>query len=299
MSSIKNWIIAARLRTLPLSFASILAGHALAIQYTDIRWDIFVLTLITTLFLQILSNFANDYGDAEHGADHDQRKGPERMVSSGRISKSAMKNGLFLTAILSFLSGLLLLFLSFSKAEIPIALGMLGLGILSIAAAIKYTSGKNPYGYRGLGDIFVLIFFGLVGVLGSLYLQSKQIGYLDLFAALAFGLQAVAVLNLNNMRDILSDKQAGKISIPVRIGFSNAKIYHAFLIISSLVLLFIYAIYNWYKVSEWAFILLYPILIIHLVKVLRTKDELQLDSQLKVVALSSFLISVLILVFQI
>lgn len=294
MASLKHWIVSARLRTLPLSFSSILAGNSLALAKGVFNWSIFILTLLTTLFLQILSNFANDYGDAKHGADHSERKGPDRMVSSGKISDSQMKLAIIIFSVLSFLSGVTLLFISFS-GDYYLEVGvLLLLGIASIWAAIKYTAGKNPYGYIGLGDLFVLLFFGFVGILGSMYLQSKNIEWTDLYLTFGIGFLAVAVLNVNNMRDINSDKTAGKMSIPVRIGLQYAKGYHSFLILGAAlgVLIWLDAI-GLRKYSYWISPLLI-ILVFHLIKVWRTTLPEKLDPQLKIVALSSFLISLLI-----
>ncbi len=296
MASLKHWIGAARLRTLPLSFASILAGSAIIAGRTEFNYEVFFLTLITTLFLQILSNFANDYGDSIHGADHKGRKGPERMVSAGQISLSSMKRAIIFFAFLSLISGLYLLYLSFPKNELLKAVSMLLLGLLSIWAAINYTAGRNPYGYAGWGDFFVLVFFGIVGVLGTAFLQIRDLLLSDILPALSFGLFSVAVLNVNNMRDIESDREAGKYSIPVRIGYKHSKIYHSFLVIVPQIILVSYANHNNYSDYEWSFMIIYPILWLHLVKVWKTDDNHKLDAQLKVVALSSFLMAALMFI---
>ncbi|MEQ8360430.1 MAG: 1,4-dihydroxy-2-naphthoate octaprenyltransferase [Cytophagales bacterium] len=296
MASIKHWIGAARLRTLPLSFASILAGSAIIAGRIEFKYEVFFLTLTTTLFLQILSNFANDYGDSIHGADHKGRKGPKRMVSGGQISVSSMKQAIVIFSLLSFISGVLLLYLSFPKNELLKAVSMLVLGLLSIWAAINYTAGRNPYGYAGWGDFFVLVFFGIVGVMGTAFLQIRELILSDVLPAISFGLFSVAVLNVNNMRDIESDKHAGKFSIPVRIGYRSAKIYHSFLIIVPQVILVSYANHNNYAGYEWSFMIVFPILWLHLVKVWKTDDKHKLDSQLKVVALSSFLMGALMFI---
>ena len=293
MASVKDWVVAARLRTLPLSFASIFAGSAIALKQGVFSWTVFALTLLVTLFLQILSNFANDYGDAHHGADHEERKGPARMVSSGRIPQADMKWAIVVFSILSFLSGLLLLFTAFSKEHLAAALVLLLIGIMAIAAAIKYTVGKSPYGYIGLGDLFVFIFFGLVAVIGTKFLQTKSFALSDFLPAISFGLMAVAVLNVNNMRDMPSDKVAGKNSIPVRLGFRNAKIYHTFLILLPQVFLLYYSSITAASLSEIYYVLVFPLLWMHLAKVWPCEDNHKLDPQLKIVALSSLLISVL------
>ncbi len=296
MADLKHWIEAARLRTLPLSFASILAGSAIVIDSISFSFSVFFLTLATTLFLQVLSNFANDYGDAKHGADHEGRKGPERMVSSGKISVESMKMALIVFSLLALCSGLLLLYFSFPSEQLVKALIMFFIGLLAIWAAINYTAGRNPYGYAGFGDIFVLLFFGIVGVMGSAFLQIKEIRLFDLLPAIAFGLLAVTVLNVNNMRDIRSDAEAGKQSIPVRIGLKASKVYHSFLVIIAQILMLIFANANNYIGYEWSFMIVFPILWFHLVKVWKTDENHLLDPQLKVVALSSFLMSALLFI---
>jgi 1,4-dihydroxy-2-naphthoate octaprenyltransferase len=282
-----------RLRTLPLSFSSILAGSAIALLNNSFNWGIFIFTLLTTLLLQVLSNLANDYGDAIHGADHQGRKGPERMVSSGRITGHEMKNALILFSILSFLSGAFLLFLSFNSNELVYAATMLLVGLLAIWAAIRYTVGSNPYGYAGLGDLFVLLFFGLTGVIGTLFLQFRSFNWTALLPAIGIGLFAVGVLNVNNMRDIQSDEDAGKRSIPVRLGLSGARKYHYTLVIGGMVLMIVYAWNAGFELINWLFLLAYPILIIHLIKIASYRRPEEFDPQLKVLSLGSFLLSLL------
>ncbi len=221
----KPWLQAFRLRTLPLSLSCIIMGGFLASAAGAFRWDIFGLCVVTTIFLQILSNLANDYGDSIHGADSADRKGPSRAVQSGIISATQMRTAVIVFVVLCLVSGISLLFVSFGLEWRGI-LFFLGLGVLSIAAAIAYTVGRKPYGYMGLGDISVLIFFGLVGVMGSSYLFTKTLQAYQVLPALSCGLFAIGVLNINNIRDIDSDRKAGKFSIPVRIGRERAIVYH-------------------------------------------------------------------------
>lgn len=299
------WISAMRLRTLPLSFSVIIMGSAMAyvppgvegfcdmVAY-DFQWSIFWLTILTTLFLQILSNLANDYGDALKGTDNDNRVGPERAIQSGKISAKSMKTGIIFTAFLSLISGLFLLFAAFGTKIDLLFIVFLLLGLLSIAAAIKYTVGNKAYGYRALGDLFVFIFFGLVGVVGSYYLQAHNgFSLIIIFPAITIGCFCVMVLNLNNMRDTINDKAVGKITVAVKLGFKGAKYYHYFLMLlawSSPALLFTNP--NTYPLV----LLLLPVLIIHIIhlrKVIRTKDPKEFDPELKKIALSSFLFSIL------
>ncbi len=218
------WLHAVRLRTLPLALASIFAGSFLAKWENAFRWEVLVLASLTTVFLQILSNLANDYGDSIHGADSSARKGPIRAVQSGLISLPEMKRAMILAGGLSLLTGLLLIYISLPNWSY--FLGFLALGLLAIWAAIRYTSGSNPYGYAGLGDISVFLFFGLVGVLGTYFLHSLQANPSVLLIACSLGCFSTAVLNINNIRDIDSDQLAGKRSIPVRIGRGKAIAYH-------------------------------------------------------------------------
>lgn len=212
----------------------------IAAYHQVFRWEVFFLAVLTTTLLQILSNLANDYGDSVHGADHNDRQGPTRAVQSGVISKEEMKKAMILFTILSFLSGIALLYVS--VANIFIFLSFVALGAIAIVAAITYTSGSNPYGYAGLGDLSVFLFFGLVGVLGTYFLHSMQFSSALLFPAMSLGFFSSAVLNINNIRDIESDTQAGKRSIPVRIGRSAAVKYNWFLIIAGNISLLIFVL---------------------------------------------------------
>lgn len=218
------WLHAVRLRTLPLALASILAGSFLAKWQNAFRWEVLVLASLTTIFLQILSNLSNDYGDSVHGADSSARKGPIRAVQSGLISLTEMKSAMYLFGGLSLGSGLFLIYIALPNWSY--FLGFLALGLLAIWAAIRYTSGSNPYGYAGLGDISVFVFFGLVGVSGTYFLHSLEAEPMVFLIAIGLGCFSTAVLNINNIRDIDSDQLAGKLSIPVRIGRTKAIAYH-------------------------------------------------------------------------
>lgn len=224
------WLQAIRLRTLPLALASIFMASFIAAYHEVFRWEVFLLAVLTTTLLQILSNLANDYGDSVHGADSTERQGPTRAVQSGVISKEEMKKAMILFAVLSFVSGMALLYVALT--ELIVFLSFVGLGLMAIVAAITYTSGSNPYGYAGLGDLSVFLFFGLVGVLGTYFLHSMEFSSVLLFPAMSLGFFSAAVLNINNIRDIESDTKAGKKSIPVRIGRTAAVKYNWFLIIA-------------------------------------------------------------------
>lgn len=230
----KKWITAFRLRTLPLAISSILMGSLLALLEGKFNTIILFCCILTTVLLQILSNLANDYGDHINGADHTGRTGPSRSVQSGMITADAMKKAISICAILSFLSGIILLKYAFETNWLMIASWMI-IGLFCIAAAILYTVGKKPYGYMGLGDLAVTLFFGIVGVMGSCFMFTHNFRLLNLLPALACGFLATAVLNINNIRDIDSDREAGKFSIPVRIGKRAAAAYHNFLMLLALV----------------------------------------------------------------
>lgn len=232
--SFRNWLAAARLRTLPLAAASVLCGILTAALQQRGNVAVSALCLLTAVLLQILSNLANDYGDACNGADTPERRGPARMVSSGRISAAAMARGVGLTALFCCLSGLALLAAALSavRASEPLHwLLWLLLGAAAVAAAFAYTAGKKPYGYIGLGDFAVLVFFGWLGVLGTEYLHTGRLNAASWLPATAVGLWCSMVLNINNMRDIDTDRRAGKTTVAVRLGLVRAKIYHAVLLL--------------------------------------------------------------------
>ena len=284
---IKFWIEAARLRTLPLAIANILMGNALALYFNSFSLSIFVLILLTAITLQVLSNFANDLGDSRHGADNIHRQGPQRMVQSGSISAKAMKRAVFILGILALIFGSTLIVLAFSS-WIYMALFLL-VGILSIWAAINYTGGSNPYGYRGYGDLSVFIFFGVVAVLGSFFLQVKSLNWFILLPASSCGLLSVAVLNINNIRDIESDRIAGKNSIPVMIGKEKAVWYHAFLLLLALVCACLFTILHFETWSQFLFLLIFPLLLRNYNAVRTKVQPAELDPYLKQMALTTLL----------
>jgi 1,4-dihydroxy-2-naphthoate polyprenyltransferase len=281
------WLHAFRLRTLPLSLSCIGMAGFLAAAAGKFDLILFLLCCLTTIFLQVLSNLANDYGDSIHGADHAERKGPMRAVQSGAISLSQMRNAVILFSLLSLTSGIMLLLLSFGSDWLAIFF-FFGLGLLSILAAIGYTVGKKPYGYIGLGDISVLIFFGLVGVMGSFYLFVHQISWREVLPALSCGLFSIAVLNVNNIRDIDSDRMAGKYSIPVRIGKKNATMYHWILLGGGLLSAMAYTLLNFQSPWQFLFLLTAPLLIKNGMAIYQ-KPSSELDPFLKQMAFSTLL----------
>lgn len=299
----KHWIEAARLRTLPLSVSGIIVGSMYALAnptenvYTPtevFNWKIFGFALLTTLGLQVLSNFANDYGDGVKGTDNEDRIGPKRAIQSGVITPQAMKKAIIITSILTLLSAITLIYFAFGETNFVYSIFFLLLGIAAIVSAIRYTVGNSAYGYKGFGDIFVFVFFGLVSTLGVNFLYSKEVDPLLILPAVAIGLLSVGVLNLNNMRDEASDKKSGKNTIVVKMGGQAAKKYHYFLIITAMVSVVVFAILSDYNFDQYLFLLAYIPLTKHLIVVSKNKEPKLLDPELKRVALSTFLLSVLL-----
>ncbi len=289
----KNWIEAFRLRTLPLAFSCILMGAFLAVKENQFDGIILLLCLVTTLFLQILSNLANDYGDSVHGADSLTREGPSRSVQSGKITLASMKIALVIFAGLSLISGLTLLFLVFGIQQLFLLLLFLVIGLGAIWAAIKYTAGDNPYGYAGLGDISVFLFFGLVGVLGTNYLFTQSLNWIHFLPAISCGAFATGVLNVNNIRDIESDKEAGKRSIPVRLGRKKARVYHLVLLSLGMISMLVYASFNFRHSTDFLFVLAFPLFIVNVLAVFKKNDAKSLDPYLKQLAMSTLLFVIL------
>lgn len=292
MNKVALWIHSFRLRTLPLSLSGVILASLLAYSNNVFNTYTAIFSITTTLFLQILSNLANDLGDFLKGTDNKNRKGPERAVQSGSISIKEMGIMICIFTALSIISGLLLIKYSFGAIFSPQGITMICIGALAVIAAIKYTLGKKAYGYVGLGDLFVYIFFGLVSVMGTYYLHSLSIPLLLLLPASSVGLLAVGVLNMNNIRDIRNDKTSGKKTIPVIIGEKNAKRYHFAIILLAFIFLFIYTAIEYKSIYNFIYIIGFAPIYLHLKQVVIYSEE-SLDKQLKIVALSTLLISLL------
>ncbi|MFN3841196.1 MAG: 1,4-dihydroxy-2-naphthoate polyprenyltransferase [Cyclobacteriaceae bacterium] len=282
---IQSWVKAFRLRTLPLAISCIGMGGFIAASMNAFRWDIFLLCIITTVFLQILSNLSNDYGDSVHGADSEHRVGPVRTVQSGVISPSQMRTAMGVFVALCLASGVTLLWLAFGWNWTAL-LFFFGLGVVSILAAIAYTVGHKPYGYAGLGDLAVLIFFGVVGVMGSVYLFTHQFAWLQVLPALSCGFFSMGVLNVNNIRDIESDRKAGKFSIPVRIGRRGAIWYHWSLLAGGIFSATLYTLLEFTSAWQFLFLVTLPLFIYNGMAV-EKKDPSNLDPFLRQLALST------------
>ncbi|SKB61771.1 1,4-dihydroxy-2-naphthoate prenyltransferase [Salegentibacter holothuriorum] len=293
MSKINTWISAARLRTLPLSISGIIVGTTIAVSEGVFSIVIFSLALATTLGLQVLSNFANDYGDGVKGTDNEDRVGPERALQSGLITQKEMLQGIIITAIVTLLFAILLIYAAFGKENLGYALFFFLLGIAAIIAAIKYTVGKSAYGYRGLGDVFVFIFFGLVAVYGSYFLYEHQWNWLVLLPAFSIGFLSIGVLNLNNMRDRASDEKAGKITLVVKLGAKKAKNYHYSLILGAIFCLVLFTILSLESINDFIYLPAFIPLVLHLKRVVENENAILLDPELKILALSTFATAIL------
>ncbi|MCX2719441.1 1,4-dihydroxy-2-naphthoate octaprenyltransferase [Lentiprolixibacter aurantiacus] len=292
MSKFKTWVSAARLRTLPLSVSGILVGTAIAKSRGFEDHTIFFLALLTTLGFQITSNFANDYGDGVKGTDNEQRLGPARALQSGALSRKELEYGIGISIFFSLLFAGALLYTSFGLASWEYLLLFGGLALLSIWAAVRYTVGSKAYGYSGLGDLFVFMFFGLLSVLGTTFLFTKNIEANDFLPAITIGCLSTAVLNLNNLRDHFGDARAGKRTLVVKIGFENGRYYHVILILIALLTLFIYDM-NFRSWTAYLNLLAFVPLGIHLLKVIRVKNPRHLDPELKKMALSTFALALI------
>lgn len=300
---VKSYIKAARLRTLPLSISGIILGSYLGNEFVNsllehtIRtsiWEssIFWLAIFTTVGFQVLSNYANDYGDGIKGSDKN-RTGEARMVSSGAITPKQMKTAMISTTTITSLIALLLIYVAFGSENFGYSILFFGLGIASIAAAIKYTVGNSAYGYSGFGDIFVFLFFGLLSVVGSYFLYTKMINFEIFLPAFSIGLLSTAVLNLNNLRDREQDKTNKKNTLVVKLGVVRAKKYHYFLIIGALITALIYTVLNFSSIYEFVFLVAFIPLVKNMITVSRNNTPAELDGELKKVALSTFLFAIL------
>ena len=294
MSNLKSWLSAIRLRTLPLSISGIIIGTCLAAYNGCFNIWIFILAVLTAFSFQILSNLANDYGDGIKGTDNANRIGPERAIQSGTITPNQMFEAIKINILIIILLVFFLIFLAFGKSHFLYTLIFIGLAGLSVYAAMTYTIGNKAYGYKGLGDLFVFIFFGFVSVIGSYFLYTRHIDHHVFLPSITIGLLSVGVLNLNNMRDIESDTEANKNTMAVKLGKKNAKVYHLALIIGAMVCTFLFAILYYSSVFNLLCFLAYIPLIVHIKTVIKAKHPSDYDPQLKVLALTTFAFSFLL-----
>ncbi|MDD3194499.1 MAG: 1,4-dihydroxy-2-naphthoate polyprenyltransferase [Paludibacter sp.] len=295
----KYWIESMRLRTLPLALANTITGSALAWVADGFRWPVLLLAAITTLLLQILSNMANDYGDFKNGKDTAERIGPRRMVQSGKISPASMLRGIAIVVSLALLSGIGLIVAGFtnrtspSESLLPASILFILLGLGAITAAITYTVGKNPYGYKAMGDFFVFIFFGLVGVIGTYFLHTFQVEAALILPASAIGFLSMGVLNLNNLRDYETDQKTGKQTLVVLLGIRKARIYHSILLIGAFLLLSVYTMIEYHSAWQWIFWAAFPMVYRNLRAVQSFKEHVHLFPELKRLSMASLFVALL------
>ena len=290
---LKMWWETARPKTLPLALASIFTGSALGYWANPQGFNglVMALCLLTTILLQVLSNFANDYGDHQKGSDTEERIGPLRGIQKGAISAKELKWGLILMVVASFLSGSFLIGIAYENLSDLFAFA--GLGILAIVAAITYTVGAKPYGYMGLGDISVLVFFGLLGVGGTYYLQTHSIDSHIILPAIGSGLLASAVLNINNLRDIEQDVKAGKNTLAVRLGAYKGRVYHCILLSVAVLCYLAFAVATATSWTNYLFVLAMPLLAKHAIFVYRSQQPSELRPMLAQMSMISLLINIL------
>lgn len=291
MASLKIWISAFRLRTLPLAISATILGSFLAYDKGDFKWIILVLGLLTTLCLQILSNLANDYGDAQKGTDNEQRLGPARLTQAGIVTRREMRAMILLFIILSLFSGIALIYFGLKDTSSVLILFFFILGVAAIVAAIKYTVGKRPYGYAGLGDLMVFLFFGLIGVAGTYYLHGQDFDWAILLPASAVGLFSAGVLNLNNLRDHENDREHGKMTLVVKLGFRGAKLYHMSLLTLGFILALVYTLTHFTSAYQLLFLITLPLLLSDLIKVMKNKVAAELNAELKKLAIATLIFS--------
>lgn len=293
MPSLKSWIESFRLHTLPLSLSTILMGSFLAYFHKAFNFSVFVLAMLTTLFLQILSNLANDYGDAVKGVDNEHRIGPKRGLQAGAITPRQMRIAIVVLIVLSLICGILLIAEGTRGIRISYGVIFFVLGLGAIAAAVKYTMGKNPYGYKGLGDFFVFLFFGLVGVMGTYFLHTHTLTAAEFLPAVSMGCFSAGVLNLNNLRDRENDAAHGKHTLVVKLGLQNAKVYHALLLTAGMIAAVVYTWLSNASLMKWIYLLSFAGIIRSILVVQKNKQPEALYPELKRLSISTLAFSIL------
>ncbi|MEZ4873910.1 MAG: 1,4-dihydroxy-2-naphthoate octaprenyltransferase [Flavobacteriaceae bacterium] len=296
MNKVKAWIAAARLRTLPLSVSGIIVGASLA-EPAFYNTTLFWLAIVATVGFQVLSNFANDYGDGIKGTDT-QREGEKRMVASGVITPKQMKIGMVVTGIITFFVASLIIFMAFGYDYLFTAFVFFNLTLLALLAAVRYTVGSKAYGYSGWGDVFVFLFFGGLSVLGSYFLFAKTLQWSVLLPAAAIGCFSTAVLNLNNLRDQVTDTAVGKRTLVVKMGAEKAKKYHAFLLVFGMLCAVIFTLLTYHDPRQWIYGIAFVPFFLNIKTVFKNKEPRLLDSELKKVALGTFLFALLFAIFN-
>ena len=293
MSKVRAYITSFRLRTLPLSLSGVLLGSLLAASDGYFKTTTFVWAMLTTVALQILSNLANEVGDLTKGTDNEHRLGPIRSAQSGALSMREMVQAMIVFGVIAIITGSLLIYEAFRDLLNWKSIALFIAGGASIVAAVKYTVGKSAYGYRGLGDLFVFIFFGLVSVMGSYFVISGVFPWICVLPAAAIGFLSSGVLNMNNIRDIENDSVCGKRTIPVILGIQGAKIYHFVITLLAVICLVLYSMLHSAGWTGYLFLLTLPLLVMHLKSVYRGEGR-ALDSQLKFLSITTLLIALLL-----
>lgn len=285
------WLKAFRLRTLPLALSATILGSFLGYAENKFKWGVFIFGTLTTLFLQILSNLANDYGDAKKGTDNEQRLGPLRVTQTGLVTQNQMRLMILIFVVLSLVSGSMLIWFGLRGGNLLLYTVFFLLGFSAIFAAIKYTIGKRPYGYVGFGDIMVFIYFGILGVAGTYFLHTQSFHMSILLPASSVGLLSVGVLNLNNLRDHENDAINGKNTLVVRMGVPWAKVYHVILLFTAFLLGLAYTIIHFESYYQLIFLLPLPLLASDIKKVITNTVPVELNAELKKLAVATLLFS--------
>jgi 1,4-dihydroxy-2-naphthoate octaprenyltransferase len=308
--NIKAWIKSMRLRTIPLAVAGILLGTSQIFRAGYNQPLLCLLALFTAILLQIISNFANDYGDFVKGTDSKANR-TDRMLAAGQINPNSMKNAILILSVFTFMLGLFLVYYSYlnNYLEKQDFLLILGVGILAILSAIFYTVGKKAYGYLGLGDIFVFLFFGIIPVWGLHLLSNTHFDIVSLISSIGLGLLCVGVLNTNNYRDIHTDSLNNKITIAVKLGKRKTQIYQIMLITIGAILVFfseiLYFNNNFETPKEYALLIFYfpaiYLLANHLIYFIKYEPGMrpELNNELKKLSLTILLTVVIHLILGI
>lgn len=290
--TLKASIKSMRLRTLPLSLSGVILGVTLAADKTDVSPWTAALIFLTTVCLQILTNLSNELGDTLSGTDSADRQGPKYALGSGDMTIGDIKKLILMFIGLCVIFGLAMIQVSFGSLFKTESICLEALGAAAIVGAMKYTLGKNPYGYRGLGDVFVFIFFGLVSVLGGYYVAARELPPLImLLPASAIGCFSVGVLNVNNIRDMKTDA-VNRVTVAIKLGMRGARIYQTILVTLGWALMLVFcAVYD-FAPGHYIFIITLPLYIKHLQGVW-TRSERALDPMLPILVISTFFLSIL------
>ena len=291
MGKIRYFVAAMRLRTLPLSLAGVSLGLMLAAADYRVNWAVIIFTLLTTACLQILSNVSNELGDFLKGTDRTDRQGPAYSLSGGYLRKEDFKVMIIIYIILCAVFGLAMIWCSFGTFFSVESLLLMVLGVSAIIAAMRYTLGRNPYGYRGMGDLYVFMFFGLVSVLGSYFIASHEMFWRMLLPASAIGAFSVAVLNVNNIRDMATDANT-RVTVPLKIGEKWAKVYQTVLVLAGWCCMAAYSLLRVQDVWHYLFVLTLPLFVVHLAGVWKRTGK-ALDPMLPLLVMSPFIFAVL------